>query len=139
MLTATTKDPDIVLLLSLACGVTVKAAARQSGISERTIYRRLREAKFQRKIQAVRDDMIQRSAGQLTARAANSFSVAKCSCPSGVCSEAAKVVMLLSESIENSFMFVSFSSWLLLPAGSTIHHSVYSGHQAEAAYFQKKR
>ncbi len=63
------KDPDTVLILALACGATVDAASRQCGISERTVYRRLRDAKFQRKIQSVRDDMIQRSAGQLTASA----------------------------------------------------------------------
>jgi len=57
------------LLLALACGASVEQAARQTGWSERTIFRRLRDAKFCRELQAVRDDMVRRSAGMLTAAA----------------------------------------------------------------------
>ncbi|MGQ7361748.1 helix-turn-helix domain-containing protein, partial [Streptococcus suis] len=31
------------LILALACGATVEAAARQCGLHERTVYRRLKE------------------------------------------------------------------------------------------------
>src|SRR3954447_656782 len=57
------------LLLTLACGATVEAASRQCGLSIRTIYRRLAEPEFKRKLQALRTDMVQRTAGTLTAAA----------------------------------------------------------------------
>ena len=60
------EDP---LLLALACGATVEAAARQCGLSDRTIYRRLQDAVFKKKLDQVRADMIQRSSGMLTAAA----------------------------------------------------------------------
>jgi hypothetical protein len=55
------------LLLAMACGATVEAAARQSGLSERTAYRRIKEADFQERLQEVRAEMVQRAAGALTA------------------------------------------------------------------------
>jgi hypothetical protein len=55
------------LLLVLACGATVEQAAKQVGMSERTIYRRLSEPEFQRELAKVRADMVQRTAGTLTA------------------------------------------------------------------------
>src|SRR5579885_621650 len=45
-----------------------------------------------------------RSAGQLAASFASSFSLAKCSWPSGICPAAGKAVMLLSASMANSLM-----------------------------------
>src|SRR5512146_3464993 len=45
-----------------------------------------------------------RSAGQLAATLASSFSLAKCSWPSGICSAAGKAVIVLSASIANSRM-----------------------------------
>ena len=63
------KKADDALLLALACGATVEKAAQQVGLSERTVYRRLREPDFRRRLQAVRTDMVQRSAGMLTAAA----------------------------------------------------------------------
>ena len=35
------KKNEDALLLALACGATVEAAAKQSGVTDRTIYRRL--------------------------------------------------------------------------------------------------
>ena len=55
------------LLLALACGATVEAAARQCGLSERTIYRRLRDPAFQARLKQVRTDLVRRSAGLLSA------------------------------------------------------------------------
>jgi hypothetical protein len=55
--------------LALACGATVEAAARQAGVSESTAHRRLAEAEFRRELQALRADMVQRTAGALTAAA----------------------------------------------------------------------
>jgi hypothetical protein len=61
------KRADETLLLALACGATVEGAARQAGVSERTAHRRLKEPAFQARLQAFRDDMLQRTAATLTA------------------------------------------------------------------------
>lgn len=58
---------DHQLLMALACGATVEAAARQTGLSESTIYRRLDEPAFERQLQELRADMVKRGAGMLTA------------------------------------------------------------------------
>jgi len=58
---------DDALALSLACGATVEAAARSAGVSERTVYRRLREPDFQKRIKEARTDLVRRSAGLLSA------------------------------------------------------------------------
>lgn len=60
---------DDALVLALACGATVEAAARQAVLSERTVYKRLAEPDFQARVKAVRADMVRRSAGLLTAAA----------------------------------------------------------------------
>jgi hypothetical protein len=60
------------LLLALACGATVENAARQAGLSERTVYKRLAEPGFRGRLQQLRTDMIQRTAGALTAAATES-------------------------------------------------------------------
>src|SRR5438067_1597841 len=60
---------DHKLLLALACGATVENAARQCGVSESTVYRRLDTADFRRQLQALRADMVQRAAAILTAAA----------------------------------------------------------------------
>lgn len=61
------KKNDDALVLALACGATVEAAAKQAGLSERTVYTRLRDPAFQARVKQVRTDMIRRSAGLLTA------------------------------------------------------------------------
>lgn len=58
---------DDALVLALACGATVEAAARQGHVSERTVYNRLREPDFQKRIKEARTDMVRRSAGLLSA------------------------------------------------------------------------
>jgi hypothetical protein len=63
------KKAEDALLLALACGATVENAARQCGLSERTAYRRLGEPEFRQRLQQLRTDMIQRTAGALTAAA----------------------------------------------------------------------
>ena len=47
----------------------MEAAARQCGLSDRTVYRRLQDPEFKKRLENVRADMIQRSAGMLTAAA----------------------------------------------------------------------
>jgi hypothetical protein len=63
------RNADEQLLMALACGVTVENAARQAGISPATAYRRLADASFRRRLQALRGDMVSRTAGTLTAAA----------------------------------------------------------------------
>jgi hypothetical protein len=61
------KNADDGLLLSLACGATVENAARAAGVSERTVYRRLKSPAFRQQLQQRRGDLVQRAAGVLTA------------------------------------------------------------------------
>jgi hypothetical protein len=63
------RNADQRLLLALACGATVESAARQAGVSESTVYRRLADPDFRQQLHAVRSDMVQRTAGALTAAA----------------------------------------------------------------------
>jgi hypothetical protein len=63
------KKSEDALLLALACGATVEAAARQCGLSDRTVYRRMAEPDFHRRLQRVRDGFVQRTAGTMTAAA----------------------------------------------------------------------
>jgi hypothetical protein len=58
-------DPKI--LLALACGATAEAAARQAGVSESTLRRRLKDPCFVQKLHKLRADMHLRVADQLTA------------------------------------------------------------------------
>jgi transposase-like protein len=61
------RGADQKLLLALACGATVESAARQTGLSESTVYRRLADAEFRGKLQALRADMVKRTSAALTA------------------------------------------------------------------------
>src|SRR5437868_10591189 len=63
------KVTDEQLLLALACGATVEAAARQLSVNESTVYRRLAAPAFRERLHKLRSDMVQRSAGMLTAAA----------------------------------------------------------------------
>jgi len=63
------KKNDDQLLLALACGATVEAAAKQCELSERTIYKRLKEPDFRTRLKDLRGDMVRRSSGMLTAAA----------------------------------------------------------------------
>ena len=63
----TRKTADEALLRALACGATVENAARASGISTRTAHRRLKEEAFQKQLRDLRAEMVQRTAGMLTA------------------------------------------------------------------------
>jgi hypothetical protein len=58
---------DEKLVIALACGSTVENAARQAGVGETTVYRRLKEPAFQAMLNTARQEMIQRTANMLTA------------------------------------------------------------------------
>ena len=63
------KKAEDALLLALACGASVEQAARQCGLSVRTVCRRLADATVQRRLQQMRGDMVVRTAATLTAAA----------------------------------------------------------------------
>jgi hypothetical protein len=64
------KDIDERLLMALACGATIEGAARTVGVGDRTVYRRLNDPEFRKRLQQLRADMVQRTAGSLTAAGA---------------------------------------------------------------------
>ncbi len=55
------------VILSLACGATVEATARQHQVSERTLYRKLGDAKFRARVAEVRSEMVKRATAMLSA------------------------------------------------------------------------
>src|SRR5689334_22084195 len=66
------RNADNKLLMALACGATIESAARQAGVSESTVQRRLDDPTFRQQLQTLRADMIQRTAGALTAASTES-------------------------------------------------------------------
>jgi hypothetical protein len=63
------------LVLALACGATPESAAQKTGFSPRTVYRRLEEPEFRKRVQEVRADMVRRVAGMLTAAGMSSIKI----------------------------------------------------------------
>jgi hypothetical protein len=55
------------LLLALACGASVDQAARQAGVHPQTARRRLHDPEFKGRLDALRTEMVTRSAAMLTA------------------------------------------------------------------------
>jgi hypothetical protein len=58
---------DDELVKALACGATVESAARKLGLSERTVYRRLADPQFKRRIKQEGAEILQRCNGMLVA------------------------------------------------------------------------
>ncbi len=65
----TSKRAEDQLLLALACGATVEAAARQAGLSESTAHRRLADSGFRSKLERLRTELVERTMGMLTGAA----------------------------------------------------------------------
>jgi hypothetical protein len=61
------KKSDDLLLIAMACGSSVENAARQCHLCIRTIYRRLEDPDFRRRLQEMKADMVRRTAASLTA------------------------------------------------------------------------
>jgi hypothetical protein len=57
------------LVAALAAGASVRDAARQAGVSERTAYRRLEEPAFRRQVADARAEFLERAVGRLAASA----------------------------------------------------------------------
>lgn len=66
------KQADEALLMALACGATVENAAAKAGICSRTAHRRLKNPEFEKRLDAVRADMLNRTTDMLTASATES-------------------------------------------------------------------
>jgi hypothetical protein len=56
---------DFALVAALASGATVQDAATSSGVSERTVFRRLQDAEFRARLAAARGEMVSRALGLL--------------------------------------------------------------------------
>lgn len=59
------QNADSVLIAALASGATVAAAAKQAGVAERTVYRRLEDADFRRQVHEARGEILARTVGTL--------------------------------------------------------------------------
>jgi hypothetical protein len=93
------RNADDLLMLALACGATLENAARQAGVSESTVRRRAKDPGFRAQLQALRGDLVQRTAGALTAAATESvrtlLDLQKPTAPPAVRLGAAKAVLEL--------------------------------------------
>ena len=72
MARAARKKAEATLLRLLACGATVESAARAAGVAERTVYRRLADARFRAEIVKAQAEMLQRATAMATAASAES-------------------------------------------------------------------
>lgn len=88
---------DDKMIHALACGATVEATARQAQVSEATVYRRLKEAEFRKRLAQARADMVNRTAGTLTAAAMESIrtllDLQKASAPPSIRLGAARAIL----------------------------------------------
>ena len=91
------KKNEDTLLIALACGATVQAAAAQCGIAERTAYRRLEDPEFKARLSKTRGEMIERATGMLTAAAGEAvrtlLSLQKAATPPAVRMSAARAIL----------------------------------------------
>lgn len=63
---------DEILLMALACGSTIDAAAAKARVNARTVKRRLQNPEFLAKLRELKDGMVRRAASMLTAAAMES-------------------------------------------------------------------
>ena len=100
------KDIDERLLMALACGAAVEVAAQTVAVSKRTVYRRLQDPVFRRRLQEVRSDMVQRTSGMLTAAGGAGvktlLALMKESVPAAVRLGAARAVLELGIKVRDS-------------------------------------
>lgn len=61
------KKGDAKLVLALACGASAESAAQNTGLSLRTVYRRLADPAFYAQVTEMRAEMVRRATGMLTA------------------------------------------------------------------------
>ncbi len=63
------------LVLALARGLTVRQAAQEAGVGERTTHRRLDDPEFRRRVSAVRGELMERACGRLSDAATKAVDV----------------------------------------------------------------
>jgi hypothetical protein len=66
------RNTDEKILLALSVGTSQVAAAREAGVSERTIRRKLADPKFRARLHQLRGEALERAGGMLTAGAMKS-------------------------------------------------------------------
>jgi hypothetical protein len=59
------KRQDDELVVAVARGVTITDAAKQAGMSQRTVNRRMKDADFRRRVHEARDELYGRAVGLL--------------------------------------------------------------------------
>src|SRR5712692_4234146 len=101
------RQADQLLLVALACGATVEAAAQKAGLSQATVYRRLRDPEFKERIQDVQSDMVKRASGTLTAAGMEAIKtllalLQSSSTPAGVRLGAARAVLELGGKLRDN-------------------------------------
>ena len=93
------------LILALAAGASVRKAAEQAGISERTVYRRLADADFRRAVSEARDRLFDAARGRLAdlaSKAAETLERLMESDKPSVARAAAKAVLVLGPRLRES-------------------------------------
>jgi hypothetical protein len=63
------KKADSGLILALACGASAESAAQKTGLSIRTVYRRLADPSLRQQVDEMRAELTRRVMGMLTAAA----------------------------------------------------------------------
>ena len=61
------RGADAPIVTSLAAGASVPAASRAGGVSEATVYRRLREPEFRQRVDEARSEIVSRAVARLSA------------------------------------------------------------------------
>jgi hypothetical protein len=61
------RQADDALVLALACGSTIEAAAQKAGVHRTTVQRRMADPVFRAKLAKARSDMIERATAMLSA------------------------------------------------------------------------
>lgn len=68
------KSDEAIIAALVSCG-SVKAAARECGVSALTIYRRMKDNDFRQKLDAVRDDALHEASARLSGSLADAVKV----------------------------------------------------------------
>ena len=88
---------DEALIMALACGGTVQSAAKKVDLGEATVYRRLKDKAFVHRLRKTKSDLVNRTAGMLTAAASEAvktlLALQKDTTPAGVRLGAARAIL----------------------------------------------
>jgi hypothetical protein len=91
------RSGDDALIAALACGATLESAAQAAGVCVRTAHRRRRDPEFIQRLEAFRADIVQRTAGMVTAASAQAvktlIELQSASTPASVRLNAARAIL----------------------------------------------